>query len=69
MMRKRKRLYDKYKRTNNDNDHTTYKTFRNKVTDEIRIIIKKLMNQELANKLLSNDLRPKDYWKTFKTLH
>ena len=63
MMRKRKRLYDKYKRTNNDNDHTTYKTFRNKVTNEIRQS-KKLMNQKLANNLLNDDLRPKDYWKT-----
>ena len=36
MMRKRKRQYNKYKRTNNDNDHSTYKRFRNKVTNEIR---------------------------------
>ncbi|MCG7869675.1 MAG: endonuclease/exonuclease/phosphatase family protein [Candidatus Thiodiazotropha taylori] len=65
MMRKRKKLYDKYKRTNNVNDHTNYKTFRNKVTNEIRQT-KKLMNENLANKLLNSDLRPKDYWKTLK---
>ncbi|MEW8548237.1 MAG: endonuclease/exonuclease/phosphatase family protein, partial [Candidatus Thiodiazotropha sp.] len=65
MMRKRKRLYDKYKRTNNDIDHTNYKTFRNKVTNEIRQS-KKLTNDKLANKLLNSDLRPKDYWKTLK---
>ena len=65
MMCERKTLYDKYKRTNNDNDHSTYKTFRNKVTNKIRQS-KKLTNQKLANKLLNNDLRPKDYWKTLK---
>ena len=67
MMRKRKRLYDKYKRANNDTDHTTYKTFRNKVTNEIRQS-KKLMDQKLAKNLLNNDLHLKDYWKTLKHL-
>ena len=35
-MRKRKRLYDKYKSTNNNADFENYKRIRNKVTYEIR---------------------------------
>ena len=36
MMRKRKRLYDKYKRLNNILDFENFKQIRNKVTNEIR---------------------------------
>ena len=36
MMRKRKRLYDKYQRTKRVTDYTAYKIFRNKVTSELR---------------------------------
>ena len=36
LLRKKKRLYDKYKHTNNINDFERYKQVRNKVTSEIR---------------------------------
>ena len=36
MMRKRKRLYDKYERTKNASDLQKFKQYRNKITGEIR---------------------------------
>ena len=65
LMRKRKRLYDKYKRTNNSVDFETYKNARNKVTFEIRQS-KQYQLQKLTEKLKSNDLNQKDWWKTLK---
>ena len=36
LLRKKKRLYNKYKKSNNINHFETYKRFRNLVTNEIR---------------------------------
>ena len=65
MMRKRKRLYDKYVQTKTDMNHTNYKTYRNKVTNEIRKS-KKSVTDKISNKLLASNLQPKDYWRTLK---
>lgn len=65
MMRKRKRLYDKYQRVKNEANFSAYKLFRNKVTDEIRRA-KKGITEKLAKKLTNQTLQPKDYWKTLK---
>ena len=65
MMRKRKRLYDKYKRTNRETDYTAYKLFRNKVKSELKRS-KNLVTDKLVNKLSESNLKPKDSWKTLK---
>ena len=65
MMRKRKRLYDKFVQTKTDTNHTNYKTYRNKVTNEIRKS-KKSVTDKISNKLLDSNLQPKDYWRTLK---
>ena len=65
LMRKRKRLFKKFKRTKNITDYDNYKHFRNKTTTEIR----KLKQQEtdkLAAKLCNNDIGLRDWWKTLK---
>ena len=65
LIRKRKRLFKKFKRTKNITDYDNYKHFRNKTTTEIR----KLKQQEtdkLAAKLCNNDIGPRDWWKTLK---
>ena len=63
LMRKRKRLYYKYKRTNNSVDFETYKNARNKVTFQIRQS-KQYQLEKLTEKLKSNNLDQKDWWKT-----
>ena len=65
LMCKRKRLYDKYKSTNNNADFENYKRIRNKVTYEIRKA-KKDQLEKLTEKLKSNNLSQKDWWRTFK---
>ena len=65
MMRKRKRLYDKYMQSKSETDHSNYKRFRNKVTTEIRKS-KKSVIDKLSQKLLDTNLQPKDYWRTLK---
>ena len=65
IIRKRKRLFKKFKRTKNITDYDNCKYFRNKTTTEIR----KLKQQEtdkLAAKLCNNDIGPRDWWKTLK---
>ena len=67
IIRKRKRLFKKFKRTKNITDYNNYKHFRNKTTAKIR----KLKQQEtdkLAAKLCNNDIGPRDCWKTLKQL-
>ena len=64
-MRKRKRLYDKYKSTNNNGDFENYKKIQNKVTTEIRKA-KKDQLEKLTEKLMSNNLSQKDWWRTSK---
>ena len=66
LMRKRKRLYDKYKRSKNITDFEIYKNIRNKVTFEIRKS-KKCQIEKLSEKLKSNEIDQKDWWKTLKS--
>ena len=66
MLRKRKRLYDKYKRTNRIDDYEIYKHYRNKATSEIRKA-KKAETDKLATKLTSYKFSPKDWWKVLKS--
>ena len=66
LMRKRKRLYDKFRKSNSPGDFEKYKHIRNKVTDEIRKS-KKLEIQKLTEKLQNTSGGPKDWWKTLKT--
>ena len=54
-MRKRKRLYDKYKRSKHITDFGIYKNIRNKVTFEIRKS-KKCQIEKLSEKLKSNEI-------------
>ena len=68
MMRKRKRLYDKYKRTKNASDLQNFKQYRNKITEEIRKF-KKAQTDKLAEKLRDTDLGSKDWWKTLETIY
>ena len=65
MMRKRKRLYDKYKRSNNIVDFENFKQIRNRATNEIRKS-KHKQTDNLAQKLTNNTSEPKDWWKTLK---
>ena len=65
LMRKRKRLFDKYKKYKSLVDFENYKHVRNKVTNEIRKS-KKAEVDNLAKKLEDNNTNPKDWWKTFK---
>ena len=65
LIRKRKRLYDKFKRTNKNADFETYKQFWNRVTYELRTS-KQYENEKLAGKLKNDTLGPKDWWNTLK---
>lgn len=65
LMRKRKRLYDKYKSSKNQSDFDNYKRVRNEVTKEIRNS-KKAEIDKLSDKLKSNNLGQNDWWKTLK---
>ena len=65
LIRKKKRLYEKYKHTDNINDCERYKQVRNKVTSEIR----KTKSEEvkhLATKLENTNIGQKDWWRTLK---
>ena len=65
LMRKRKRLFDKYKKSKSLLDFENYKHVRNKITNEIRKS-KKTEVDNLAKKLEDNNISPKDWWKTLK---
>ena len=65
MMRKRKRLYDKYKRSNNIVDFENFKQITNKDTNEIRKS-KHIQADKLAQKLANVTSGPKEWWKTLK---
>ena len=66
LMRKRKRLYDKYKRSKSITDFEIYKNIRNKITFEIRKS-KKCQIEKLSEKLKSNEIDQNDWWKTLKS--
>ena len=65
MIRKRKRLYSKFKKSKKPSDFENYKHIRNKTIAEIRKS-KKSEVDKLAAKLSNNDIGPKDWWKTLK---
>ena len=65
MIRKRKRLYKKVKRSKSPADFENYKHIRNKTIAEIRKS-KQLETDKLAAKLRSNDIGPRDWWKILK---
>ena len=67
LMRKRKRAYDKAKRTQLQQHWDKYKRLRNDTTKLLRPS-KKTYFDNLANKLTSShNLSSKDWWKTLKT--
>ena len=65
LLRKKKRLYDRYKKSNNPHHWETYKRFRNHVTSELR---KSKLSQisKLTEKLNNSETGPKDWWKILK---
>ena len=65
LMRKRKRLYDKYKKSKSIIDFNNYKNIRNQVTCEIRKS-KKAEITNLAEKLENPNTGQKDWWNTLK---
>ena len=64
-LRKKKRLYDKYKKSNNINHFETYKQFKNLVTREIRKSKKEVLNK-LTESLASPNTKQNGWWKTLK---
>ena len=65
MIRKRKRFYNKFKRSKSHSDFEKYKQTRNKTIAEVRKS-KQLETNKLAAKLRTNDIGPRDWWKTLK---
>ena len=65
LMRKRKRLYDKYKKSKSIIDFNNYKNIRNQVTCEIRKS-KTAEITNLAEKLENPNIGQKDWWNTLK---
>ena len=66
IIRKRKRLFDKLKKTKSDNDFNNYKSYRNKLKNEIRKS-KKLQIDKSSDKLRNNTNGQKHWWKTLTT--
>lgn len=64
-IRKRKRAYDKAKRSQNPIHWQAYKQLRNKTTDMVRHA-KHHLSQKIADKLKQPDLKITDYWKILK---
>ena len=65
MIRKRKRLFKKTKRTKLSQDMNPYKQYRNKVTKLIRRS-KKSHIDDIANKLKTQKPSSNDWWKYLK---
>ena len=61
----KKRLYDKYTKSNNINHFETYKQIENLVTREIRKSKKEVLNK-LTKVLTSPNTKQKNWWKTLK---
>ena len=66
LMRKRNRLYRKYKRNKTVENYESFKDIRNNVTSSLRKS-KKEYFKSLADKLKSSSLATSDYWKTLKS--
>ena len=67
LMRKRNRLYKKYKRNKFVDNYESFKDIRNNVPSSLRKS-KKAYFKSLADKLKSASLATSDYWKTLKCL-
>ncbi|MCG7879037.1 MAG: endonuclease/exonuclease/phosphatase family protein [Candidatus Thiodiazotropha taylori] len=65
LIRKRKRSYNKFKKTKSNTDFEAYKRIRNHVNNAIRDS-KQKTNEQLAEKLNNGSLGPKDWWRTLK---
>ena len=65
LIRKKKRLYDKYKQTHSINDFEKYKQTGNKVTHAIRKSKSDEMKQ-LTSKLENPNIGPTDWWRTLE---
>lgn len=65
LMRKRDRIRRKAKRTNNQNLWNTFKTYRNKVIDNLRAA-KLKYHENLCQKIKSNEFTNKDWWSLVK---
>ena len=63
--KKKKRLYDKFKKTNNKTDFDNYKHIRNQVTNEIRKS-KTAEIENLSDKLKDSNISQSSWWKTLK---
>ena len=66
LMRKRNRLFKKYKKDKSIETYNKFKQIRNEVTSLLRKS-KKLYINSLATKLKSSNLTANDYWKTLKS--
>ena len=66
LMRKRNRLYKKYKANKSAEKYNLYKKIRNEVTHVLRKSKKDFIDS-LAFKLKNTNLSSKDYWKTLKS--
>lgn len=65
LIRKKKRLYNKYKKSQNMNHFENYKQIRNLVTNEIRKS-KTLEMEKLSETLNKPNIGPKDWWRTLR---
>ena len=65
LLRKKKRLYDKQKKSNNPTHWDAYKRFRNHVTSEIRKS-KQYQIDKLADRLVNSETGQKNWWRTLK---
>lgn len=66
LMRKRNRLFKKYKKDKSIENYDNFKRARNEVTTHLRRSKQNYIDS-LANKLKSPNLTSKDYWKTLKS--
>ena len=66
LIRKRNRLYKKYKKDRTILNYDKFKQARNEVTSNLRKA-KKDYTDSLANKLKTSSLSSRDYWKTLKS--
>ena len=67
LMKKRNRLYKKYKNNKSPEKYNSYKKIRNEVTQILRKSKTEFI-ASLAYKLKNTNLSSKDYWKTLKSL-
>ena len=66
LMRRRNRLYKKYKKNKTTALYENFKQLRNEVTNNLRKAKKEYI-ESLASKLKTSNLSSKDYWKTLKS--